>query len=295
MPAVLIETAFLTNPERLRAAHVGRLAAEGRPRDRRRHRRYARAYPVPNQPGAVAMIGLFDSGLGGLTVLGAGARTAAVGRPRVLRRSSQRAVRRPHARRSAGLLAARTWRGSTRKASRRSSWPATRRAPSPNATAGPRRARRCSISSNRRRSRSNAADFGASASLRRRPPSAPARTDERFARASPASTSSKSRRRRSSRSSKPEHRRRRPRAAVAEVCAHLPLDLDALIFGCTHYPVLESHFRAVLGAGIALDRSGCHAGRTRCGLLGEPRTGSGRRNTTSGDEAAFLANVARFS
>ncbi|MGA8796057.1 MAG: glutamate racemase [Candidatus Cybelea sp.] len=88
----------------------------------------------------------------------------------------------------------------------------------------------------------------------------------------------------------------RPRAAVAEVCGHLPLDLDALVFGCTHYPVLESHFRAVLGDGIALiDPAFTQAERT-ADLLGSRVQGSGSTEyTTSGDEVAFLANVARFS
>jgi glutamate racemase len=87
----------------------------------------------------------------------------------------------------------------------------------------------------------------------------------------------------------------RPRAAVAAVCGHLPLDLDALVFGCTHYPVLQSHFRAVLGDGIALiDPAFTQAERT-AELLGGRAQGSGSTEyTTSGDEVAFLANVARF-
>jgi glutamate racemase len=87
----------------------------------------------------------------------------------------------------------------------------------------------------------------------------------------------------------------RPRAAVAEVCGHLPLDLDALVFGCTHYPVLESHFRAVLGDGIAfIDPAFTQAERT-AELLGSRAQESGSTEyTTSGDEVAFLANVARI-
>lgn len=87
----------------------------------------------------------------------------------------------------------------------------------------------------------------------------------------------------------------RPRAAVGEVCGHLPLDLDALVFGCTHYPVLESHFRAVLGDGIALiDPAFTQAERT-AELLGNRTQGNGSTEfTTSGDEVTFLANVARF-
>lgn len=75
----------------------------------------------------------------------------------------------------------------------------------------------------------------------------------------------------------------------------MPLDLDALVFGCTHYPVLESHFRAVLGEGIALiDPAFTQAERT-AELLGSRAQGSGSTEyTTSGDEVAFLANVARY-
>jgi glutamate racemase len=59
--------------------------------------------------------------------------------------------------------------------------------------------------------------------------------------------------------------------------------------------VLESHFRAVLGDGIALiDPAFTQAERT-AELLGGRAQGSGSTEyTTSGDEVAFLANVARF-
>ncbi len=86
-----------------------------------------------------------------------------------------------------------------------------------------------------------------------------------------------------------------PRSTVAEVCGHLPLDLDVFVFGCTHYPVLESHFRAVLGDGITLiDPAFMQAERT-AELLGNRANGSGSTEyTTSGDETTFLANVAHF-
>jgi glutamate racemase len=85
------------------------------------------------------------------------------------------------------------------------------------------------------------------------------------------------------------------RAAVAEVCAHLPLDLDALIYGCTHYPVLEAHFRATIGSGVALvDPAIVQAERTAA-LLGDRAEENGRSTyVTSGDDAAFQASVARF-
>lgn len=42
-----------------------------------------------------------------------------------------------------------------------------------------------------------------------------------------------------------------PRAAVAAVCAELPRGLDAVVLACTHYPLLDSHFAAVLGERVA--------------------------------------------
>ena len=84
------------------------------------------------------------------------------------------------------------------------------------------------------------------------------------------------------------------RAAVAEVCAHLPLDLEALVFGCTHYPVLEEHFRCALGSGVALiDPAIVQA--ERAASLAAAAGGEGRTlYVTSGDEATFLANIARI-
>ncbi len=89
---------------------------------------------------------------------------------------------------------------------------------------------------------------------------------------------------------------REPRAAVAEVCAHLPHDLDAIVFGCTHYPVLDRHFRAVLGDNVALIDPAIVQAERAADLLGERANGNGTTEyLTSGDEAAFLRNVARFT
>lgn len=86
------------------------------------------------------------------------------------------------------------------------------------------------------------------------------------------------------------------RAAVAEVCAHLPHDLDALVFGCTHYPVLEQHFRAVLGDSVMLVDPAIVQAERAAALLGERAQGRGTTEyLTSGDKAAFLRNVARFT
>jgi len=87
-----------------------------------------------------------------------------------------------------------------------------------------------------------------------------------------------------------------PRAAVAEVCAHLPLDIDAVVYGCTHYPLLDTHFRAVLGNEIVLvDPAIMQAERAEL-LLGTRAHGAGRTTyVTSGDEPSFHASVARMS
>jgi glutamate racemase len=85
------------------------------------------------------------------------------------------------------------------------------------------------------------------------------------------------------------------RAAVAEVCTHLPLDLDALVFGCTHYPVLEAHFRAALGGDVAFVDPAIVQAERAAELLGDRANGRGETTyATSGDEATFRANIARI-
>ena len=86
------------------------------------------------------------------------------------------------------------------------------------------------------------------------------------------------------------------RAAITEVCSHLPLDLDALVFGCTHYPVLESHFQAVLGDDVAFVDPAIVQAERIAKLLGDRSNGAGETTyVTSGDEAAFRASVARMT
>ncbi|MGA8576490.1 MAG: glutamate racemase [Candidatus Cybelea sp.] len=85
------------------------------------------------------------------------------------------------------------------------------------------------------------------------------------------------------------------REAVAEVCAHLPLDLDALVYGCTHYPVLGAHFRAALAQDVALvDPAVVQAQRAAQLLRDRPRGNGTITYVTSGDEAAFHAGIARI-
>ena len=86
-----------------------------------------------------------------------------------------------------------------------------------------------------------------------------------------------------------------PREAVELVCRSLPSDLDAVIYGCTHYPVLHAYFAAALGPGIALvDPAEMQAERAAALIAErEPLTESGTtRYVTSGDPAALKRHIA---
>jgi glutamate racemase len=87
------------------------------------------------------------------------------------------------------------------------------------------------------------------------------------------------------------------RLAVAEACARLPRDVDAVILACTHYPVLDAHFAAILGAGVArIDPAIEQAGRTAALVAARSiAAGTGRtRYVTTGDVDAFRASVQRL-
>ncbi len=86
-----------------------------------------------------------------------------------------------------------------------------------------------------------------------------------------------------------------PRKAVAHVCDNLPIDLEAVIFGCTHYPVLADHFVAALGANIALIDPATVQAERAAALLGERANGNGTtRYITNGDLATFKQNIVRI-
>ncbi len=89
-----------------------------------------------------------------------------------------------------------------------------------------------------------------------------------------------------------------PRAAVAEVCEQLPSGLDAVVLACTHYPILDEHFAAILGPRVVrIDPALIQAQRVaevqaRDGALEE----SGHAYyVTNGDLALFAKNVARLT
>jgi glutamate racemase len=90
---------------------------------------------------------------------------------------------------------------------------------------------------------------------------------------------------------------REPRAAVEAVCRDLPPDLDAVIYGCTHYPALSAHFAAALRNGIGLIDPAVMQAERAAGLLSAresvDETGT-TRYVTSGDPAAFKAGIVRM-
>lgn len=87
------------------------------------------------------------------------------------------------------------------------------------------------------------------------------------------------------------------RRAVANVCAAFDEPLDAVVLACTHYPLLDAEFAAVLGAGVMrIDPAVAQAERAiewlddRFGAT--PGEGGATRYVTSGALDAFLEGVA---
>lgn len=88
------------------------------------------------------------------------------------------------------------------------------------------------------------------------------------------------------------------RDAVAAVVAELPRDLDALVYGCTHYPLLDHWFAGALGERIArIDPAEAQAAAT-LRLLRERGSTAGSSRTvyyTNGDPVAFEDGIRRLS
>lgn len=84
------------------------------------------------------------------------------------------------------------------------------------------------------------------------------------------------------------------RAAVAEACAEFELPLDAVVLACTHYPLLDAHFAAVLGEGVSrIDPAAIQAERAADFVArrgGERGTGS-TLYVTTGELEPFEASV----
>ncbi len=86
-----------------------------------------------------------------------------------------------------------------------------------------------------------------------------------------------------------------PRSAVQEVCAQLPNDVEAIVLACTHYPLLDEHFEAALGPRILrLDPATLQAERA-AELLGDCAGGNGAAEcVTNGDLAVFRSRLAEL-
>lgn len=85
------------------------------------------------------------------------------------------------------------------------------------------------------------------------------------------------------------------RDAVARACEVIA-GVDAVVLGCTHYPLLMEHFEAARAAPLIIDPAIVHA-RRAAELARELRLspGSGRLSTyTNADRASFDAAVAEF-
>jgi glutamate racemase len=85
--------------------------------------------------------------------------------------------------------------------------------------------------------------------------------------------------------------------AVRMVCEEA-LDVDAIVYGCTHYPLLDKEFADALGTKIVrIDPARAQAIATR-DLIAElalPRGKSETRYLTNGDLAAFEANIRKWT
>jgi glutamate racemase len=88
------------------------------------------------------------------------------------------------------------------------------------------------------------------------------------------------------------------RDAVAEIVAELPPDIDALVYGCSHYPLLDRWFAAALGPGIArVNPAGAQAAAT-VKLIARLGLAPGTATTTyytNDDPVAFAAAIRRWT
>jgi glutamate racemase len=83
------------------------------------------------------------------------------------------------------------------------------------------------------------------------------------------------------------------RAAVRDVVAEFPPDVDAIVYGCTHYPLLDAHFAAAAPRAARIDpaREQAHAVLA----LGLPPGNGTTLYVTNADAAAFEKNVRHWT
>ena len=88
------------------------------------------------------------------------------------------------------------------------------------------------------------------------------------------------------------------RAAVAEIVAQIPPDVEALVFGCTHYPLLDRWFAAALDPRVErIDPAAAQAAAAK-ELVAELELPAGASRTTyytNGEPHAFARAVRRWT
>ncbi len=82
-------------------------------------------------------------------------------------------------------------------------------------------------------------------------------------------------------------------AAVDAIVAQLPREIDAIVYGCTHYPLLDAHFARALPRVARIDPALEQARAVRA--LDLPAGTSRTTYVTNGDVVAFEANVRRWT
>jgi glutamate racemase len=88
------------------------------------------------------------------------------------------------------------------------------------------------------------------------------------------------------------------RAEVAAVVAQLPPALDALVYGCTHYPLLDRWFAAALAPRVARIDPALAQAATTARLVAQRALAPGTATTTyytNGDAAPFETAVRRWT
>ena len=88
------------------------------------------------------------------------------------------------------------------------------------------------------------------------------------------------------------------RDAVAAVVAELPRELDALVYGCSHYPLLDRWFAAALAPNVARVDPAHAQAAAAARLVAARELAPGTSTTayyTNGDAAAFEAAVRRWT
>lgn len=85
----------------------------------------------------------------------------------------------------------------------------------------------------------------------------------------------------------------RAREAVTGVVAQLPARVDAIVYGCTHYPLLDAHFAAALPHTARIDPARQQA--LAVTALDLPRGDGTTCYVTNGDVARFERNVRKWT